>query len=151
MLSVKDPTLQFGQIAELSPTDVIQLNYMYDCKSDKSRGWSNWGNWSPCDTNCSKERERFCAAKDLKKCPGATKRYRIQVQKAKCPIKECYVPVEGHWGRWGPWGQCSRTCGQGYKKRSRECDDPKPMYGGKFCKGSLVEIIPCQLKMTCGW
>lgn len=34
MLSVKDPTLQFGQIAELSPTDVIQLNNVYDCKCE---------------------------------------------------------------------------------------------------------------------
>ena len=34
MLSVKDPTLQFGQIAELSPADVIQLNNVYDCKCE---------------------------------------------------------------------------------------------------------------------
>lgn len=34
MLSVKDPTLQFGQIAKLSPTDVIQLNNVYDCKCE---------------------------------------------------------------------------------------------------------------------
>ena len=33
MLSVKDPMLQFGQISELSPTDAVQLNNMYDCKS----------------------------------------------------------------------------------------------------------------------
>lgn len=151
MLSVKDPTLQFGQIAELSPTDVIQLNNVYDCKSDKSRGWSNWGNWGPCDKKCTRERERFCSAKKLEKCPGATKRYRIQLQKGKCPFKECYAPIQGHWGRWGSWSQCSRTCGQGYSRRSRQCDDPKPMYGGKYCKGNLVEIRPCQLKKTCGW
>lgn len=151
MLSVKDPTLQFGQIAELSPTDVIQLNNVYDCKSDKSRGWSNWGNWGPCDKKCTRERERFCSAKKLEKCPGATKRYRIQLQKGKCPFRECYAPIQGHWGRWGSWSQCSRTCGQGYSRRSRQCDDPKPMYGGKYCKGSLVEIRPCQLKKTCGW
>ncbi|KAJ7372574.1 hypothetical protein OS493_017845 [Desmophyllum pertusum] len=35
MLSVKNPLLQFGQIAKLSSTDILQLNSMYDCKSDK--------------------------------------------------------------------------------------------------------------------
>ena len=32
MLSVKNPLLQFGQIAKLSPTDALQLNALYDCK-----------------------------------------------------------------------------------------------------------------------
>ena len=34
MLSVKDPALQLGQIKAMSDTDVIQLNAMYDCKSE---------------------------------------------------------------------------------------------------------------------
>ena len=59
------------------------------------------------------------------------------------------VPVKGHWGRWGPWSKCSRTCGQGYKTRSRQCDDPTPLYGGQFCSGTLVQLKPCQLKKTC--
>ncbi|XP_078348661.1 zinc metalloproteinase nas-15-like [Oculina patagonica] len=151
MLSVKDPMLQFGQIAKLSSTDILQLNSIYDCKSDKSRGWSNWGNWSPCDRKCARKRERFCSAKDLKKCPGATVRNRVEVQRGKCRSQECYAPVQGHWGRWGPWSKCSRTCGQGYSQRSRQCDDPKPLYGGKFCRGAFVEVKPCQLKRTCGW
>ena len=59
------------------------------------------------------------------------------------------APVKGHWGRWGPWSKCSRTCGQGYKTRSRQCDDPKPLYGGRFCEGTLVRVKPCQLKRNC--
>ena len=55
----------------------------------KKKGWSNWGNWSPCDKNCTKERERFCSADDIKKCPGADGD-RIELQKAKCPMDECY-------------------------------------------------------------
>lgn len=151
MISVKDPMLQFGQIEKLSETDILQLNSIYDCKSGKSRGWSSWGNWSPCDRQCTKERERFCSAKNLKKCPGAKESNRVEVQKGRCRSQECYVPVKGHWGRWGPWTKCSRTCGQGYKTRSRQCDDPAPLYGGKFCSGTLVQLKPCQLKKTCGW
>ncbi|KAJ7372575.1 hypothetical protein OS493_017846 [Desmophyllum pertusum] len=59
MLSIMNPFLQFGQISKLSDNDIKQLNNAYDCKSDKSRGWSSWGNWGPCDTKCSRERERF--------------------------------------------------------------------------------------------
>ena len=66
-----------------------------------------------------------------------------------CLIAVNTVPVKGHWGRWGPWTKCSRTCGQGYKTRSRQCDDPAPLYGGKFCSGTLVQLKPCQLKKTC--
>ncbi|CAH3037140.1 unnamed protein product, partial [Porites lobata] len=147
MLSVKDPLLQFGQIAKLSPTDILQLNALYDCRT-KKKGWSNWGNWSPCDKNCTKERERFCSADDIKKCPGADGD-RIELQKAKCPMDECYVPINGHWGRWGPWSKCSRNCGQGYQTQSRTCDDPKPEYGGKYCKGPLVRIRPCMMRKQC--
>ena len=59
------------------------------------------------------------------------------------------APVEGHWGRWGPWTQCSQTCGQGFSQRSRQCDDPLPLYGGKYCSGAFVEVRPCQLRNKC--
>ena len=38
---------------------------------------------------CSKKRERFCSAKDIKKCAGADND-RVQVQETKCPNDECY-------------------------------------------------------------
>ena len=34
LLSVKNPLLQFGQVAKLSPTDILQLNSIYDCKCE---------------------------------------------------------------------------------------------------------------------
>jgi len=45
-------------------------------------------------------------------------------------------PVDGGWGRWGSYGECTRTCGGGVKYRSRQCNNPKPQYYGKPCKGS---------------
>ncbi|XP_068717648.1 zinc metalloproteinase nas-4-like isoform X2 [Montipora capricornis] len=150
MLSVKDPALRFGQIKAMSDTDVIQLNAMYDCRNDKSSGWSGWGNWSPCDKGCTKVRERFCPAKDISKCPGANSD-RIQEQTRNCPNDECYVPIDGYWGRWGRWSRCTVSCGQGYKTRSRECDNPQPLYGGKYCEGTLVMARGCMVKKSCRW
>jgi len=34
MVSVKNPLLQFGQIAKLSDNDIVQLNRVYDCKCE---------------------------------------------------------------------------------------------------------------------
>ena len=79
----------------LTANQLIRLIIIFlSLQGDKSRGWSEWGNWGPCDTNCTKERERFCSAEDIGKCPGANGD-RVQLQKGKCPYDECY----GEWKR----------------------------------------------------
>ncbi|EDO42645.1 predicted protein [Nematostella vectensis] len=64
-------------------------------------------------------------------------------------LYDCEVPVPGHWGRWAAWGKCSRTCGRGYRLRSRVCDNPTPQYGGKLCQGSIAEVEECSVKTSC--
>lgn len=50
---------------------------------------------------------------------------------------------DGGWGEWGPWGDCSRTCGAGAEFRSRQCDSPRPAYGGRACPGRREEFRVC--------
>ena len=45
-----------------------------------------------------------------------------------------YHIVNGNWGAWGNWSICSKTCGFGIQRKSRECNNPLPKYGGDFCK-----------------
>ena len=46
----------------------------------------------------------------------------------------CFLPVHGGWGEWSNhWSECSTTCGLGMRTRERECDNPKPKYGGRPC------------------
>ncbi|XP_006635993.2 A disintegrin and metalloproteinase with thrombospondin motifs 16 [Lepisosteus oculatus] len=57
-------------------------------------------------------------------------------------------PVHGLWSDWSPWSGCSRSCGIGVTYRERQCTNPRPMYGGKFCEGSsraykLCNTHPC--------
>ncbi|XP_075393286.1 A disintegrin and metalloproteinase with thrombospondin motifs 18 [Tenrec ecaudatus] len=57
-------------------------------------------------------------------------------------------PIHGQWSSWSSWSQCSRTCGGGVRYQERQCSDPEPQYGGKFCPGSnriyqLCSIHPC--------
>nr|XP_055052202.1 A disintegrin and metalloproteinase with thrombospondin motifs 8 [Misgurnus anguillicaudatus] len=51
--------------------------------------------------------------------------------------------VDGGWGEWGPWQPCSRSCGGGVMFSYRECDQPLPQNGGKYCEGQRVNYQSC--------
>ncbi|XP_029528601.1 A disintegrin and metalloproteinase with thrombospondin motifs 15-like [Oncorhynchus nerka] len=53
--------------------------------------------------------------------------------------------VDGGWGTWGVYGSCSRTCGGGVQLAKRDCNNPVPEYGGKYCKGLRVKYRSCNL------
>lgn len=56
------------------------------------------------------------------------------------------TPVHGSWGSWGAWGECSRTCGGGVQYSFRECDNPVPRNGGKYCEGKRVQYRSCNIE-----
>lgn len=56
------------------------------------------------------------------------------------------VVVDGGWSAWGPWQQCSRTCGGGVEFSYRECTNPVPQNGGKYCEGQRVQYQSCNTK-----
>ncbi|XP_053667050.1 A disintegrin and metalloproteinase with thrombospondin motifs 9 [Anopheles marshallii] len=66
-------------------------------------------------------------------------------QKGQCvPIdRTALKPQNGGWSGWSSYDVCSRTCGGGVQKRTRECDSPKPKNGGKFCIGLRIEYRAC--------
>uniref|UniRef100_A0A8C9Y3C4 ADAM metallopeptidase with thrombospondin type 1 motif 15 n=1 Tax=Sander lucioperca TaxID=283035 RepID=A0A8C9Y3C4_SANLU len=55
------------------------------------------------------------------------------------------VKVDGRWGKWGPFGSCSRTCSGGVQLSKRECNNPVPSNGGKYCQGVRVKYRSCNL------
>ena len=55
--------------------------------------------------------------------------------------------VDGYWTEWSPYGDCSVTCGEGYKYRTRECVGPKN--GGKDCEGDNKEAAHCETGKYC--
>lgn len=57
-----------------------------------------------------------------------------------------HTPVHGSWGPWGPWGECSRTCGGGVQYTMRECDNPVPKNGGKYCEGKRMRYRSCNIE-----
>uniref|UniRef100_H3DA48 ADAM metallopeptidase with thrombospondin type 1 motif 8 n=1 Tax=Tetraodon nigroviridis TaxID=99883 RepID=H3DA48_TETNG len=60
------------------------------------------------------------------------------------------VVVDGGWGAWGAWRRCSRTCGGGVEFSHRECTDPEPQNGGKYCEGQRVQYRSCNTQACPG-
>ncbi|KAI1893462.1 hypothetical protein AGOR_G00123970 [Albula goreensis] len=54
--------------------------------------------------------------------------------------------VDGRWGAWGAFGACSRTCGGGVQLAKRDCNNPTPANGGKYCQGVRVKYRSCNLE-----
>ncbi|XP_059166444.1 A disintegrin and metalloproteinase with thrombospondin motifs 9-like [Physella acuta] len=54
--------------------------------------------------------------------------------------------INGGWGNWSAFGGCSRTCGGGVKTKYRECTNPVPQNGGKYCLGFREKFKSCNIK-----
>ncbi|XP_033833428.1 A disintegrin and metalloproteinase with thrombospondin motifs 15-like [Periophthalmus magnuspinnatus] len=57
-----------------------------------------------------------------------------------------HIKVDGQWGKWGPFGDCSRTCGGGVQLAKRECNNPVPENGGKYCYGLRIKYRSCNFR-----
>ncbi|XP_013397757.1 SCO-spondin [Lingula anatina] len=53
--------------------------------------------------------------------------------------------VDGGWGDWSSWGECSVTCEDGIRIRTRQCDHPETLRGGQPCDGVAQQEKPCTL------
>ncbi|KAH8409692.1 hypothetical protein KR222_001825, partial [Zaprionus bogoriensis] len=51
--------------------------------------------------------------------------------------------VHGGWGSWSAFTPCSLTCGGGVQQSRRECNNPLPENGGKYCVGSRKKYRSC--------
>ncbi|XP_071778586.2 A disintegrin and metalloproteinase with thrombospondin motifs 7 [Centroberyx gerrardi] len=71
-----------------------------------------------------------------------------------CFSGECVVvghhpeSVNGGWAPWSEWSACSRTCGAGVQNAHRDCVNPVPKYGGRYCLGErrrykICNSTPC--------
>uniref|UniRef100_A0A8C6KNV5 Thrombospondin-2 n=1 Tax=Nothobranchius furzeri TaxID=105023 RepID=A0A8C6KNV5_NOTFU len=113
-----------------------------DSRVRQDGGWSLWSPWSSCSVTCGEgqiTRIRHCNAPvpqlGGKDCAGSGR------ETQKCIAEPC--PIDGAWGPWSPWATCSATCGGGVKSRSRECNSPRPQYGGKKCIGEPNDSDSC--------
>ncbi|KAK2558439.1 Chymotrypsinogen 2 [Acropora cervicornis] len=57
--------------------------------------------------------------------------------------KSCGLCRIASWGSWTSWSVCSKTCGNGLKKRTRTCSMPAAQNGGLACSGSSQQTARC--------
>ncbi|OTF83945.1 A disintegrin and metalloproteinase with thrombospondin motifs family protein, partial [Euroglyphus maynei] len=55
-------------------------------------------------------------------------------------------PIDGGWSDWSQWSDCSLNCGGGIRRSRRDCTNPKPQNGGKFCIGERIRYESCNLE-----
>nr|XP_019584504.1 PREDICTED: A disintegrin and metalloproteinase with thrombospondin motifs 13 isoform X2 [Rhinolophus sinicus] len=56
--------------------------------------------------------------------------------------------VHGHWSGWGPPSPCSRSCGGGVVIRRRQCNNPRPAFGGRACVGNDLQAEMCNTQQS---
>ena len=60
-----------------------------------------------------------------------------------------FLQIDGKWSDWSNWTTCSQRCWYSTQdekptqKRYRNCDSPKPKYGGRDCFGDDFEEQQC--------
>ncbi|XP_062577895.1 SCO-spondin-like [Saccostrea cucullata] len=138
------PPSHGGLICSGSAQDVADCNTQ-QCQVDGS--WAVWGDWTSCTISCgggSQYRFRSCSNPSPsgggRDCVGSL--HDVQ----SCSQTPC--PVDGGWSSWTDWSSCSVTCGSGQETRTRTCNSPVPLYGGRSCVGNVTEMRPCN-KSVC--
>ena len=113
----------------------------YSCDIDG--GWSEYGDWSECSAECGggeSTRTRACnnpaPVGEGADCEGEAE------ETKSCNTHECVV--DGEFGNWTDWTECSEECGRGLQNRTRECNNPAPSGGGRYCDGYKIETRLCQ-------
>ncbi|XP_067281519.1 adhesion G protein-coupled receptor B1-like [Pseudorasbora parva] len=136
------------------------------------RGWSGWGRWSECSTECgggAQVRSRACQSEDGV-CEGVVEEGR------SCNPQPCIGQVrqrsqglrsiigqrrdsdgtimanqgpqkeETQQDTWSSWGVCSVSCGEGWQTRTRSC---MMSAHSVQCTGPLRENRPCNNTAVC--
>ncbi|XP_031747422.1 A disintegrin and metalloproteinase with thrombospondin motifs 13 isoform X1 [Xenopus tropicalis] len=70
--------------------------------------------------------------------------------KGRCSSLEELNPVSvvhGGWSSWGSFSSCSRSCGGGVVMRKRQCNNPRPAFGGRACEGSNLQAEMCNTQV----
>ncbi|XP_066440797.1 SCO-spondin-like [Eleutherodactylus coqui] len=107
--------------------------------------WSLWTPWSECSASCGggfQNRYRFCTEPSPSggglPCEGPDR------EEQPCSLEPC--PEIGNWNMWSKWTECTKTCGEGVRLRSRTCNSPSPLGSADYCEGLSTEMELCQLK-----
>jgi len=113
--------------------------------------WEDWGEWDTCSQTCGggmHARVRNVATYAQfggDPCPGEA------AEMGPCNEQPC--PRDCEWGPYGEFTDCSVSCGEGLKSRTREIVVEADQ-GGRKCIGEPVQELSCFLRpcgIDCEW
>lgn len=123
---VPNPTLPLGRRHQLWPREGLLPRSLHGQEQHRARQGESV--------------QKFCP-------PGGFSGVSSQIGVPAGPV--CLLSqVDGRWGKWGAFGSCSRSCGGGVQLASRQCDNPVPQNGGRYCYGLRIKYCSCNLN-TC--
>ncbi|XP_052220303.1 SCO-spondin-like isoform X6 [Dreissena polymorpha] len=115
-------------------TTQTQGCYTDQCQIDGQ--WGSWTAWSLCTSHCNQTWTRACNNPTPQHggidCTGPT------TQTQGCYTDQCQI--DGQWGSWTEWSLCTSHCNQ---TRTRACDNPAPLHGGRDCHGLATQTQGC--------
>ena len=57
-------------------------------------------------------------------------------------------PIDGDWADYGEYSECSRSCGGGVQFKERQCNNPRPQNGGRYCEGAGRIYRMCNIQVS---
>ena len=110
--------------------------------------FSSWSIFSVCSKSCgngTKTRTRNCSNPFPEHGGRNCSSLGPSKEVLACNVFPC--PIHGNYSSWSNFGNCSKSCGNGTKLRTRSCTNPTPKHGGRSCSslGPSKEILPCNV------
>ncbi|CAC5382235.1 Coadhesin,Hemicentin-1,Mucin-like protein,Thrombospondin-1 [Mytilus coruscus] len=129
-----------GKSCEGSNSEIMSC---YTAKCPVDGNWANWTPWTECPETCKDEninRTRFCSnpipENNGNECIGNDTEF-MSCHTAKCP-------VFGEWTSWSSWSDCPESCDGEILSKERNCTNPVPTNGGRYCIGNETDTSSCE-------
>ena len=130
--------------SSLGPPEEIKSCFLRECPVDGN--YTEWSVFSNCSKTCGsgiKRRSRTCSNPEPRHGGRNCSNLGLGIEVQECNTQLC--PISGGYSKWTDFSQCTVSCGNGTRQRTRSCSNPQPKYGGRNCShlGSNIELEIC--------
>lgn len=136
---VEEPPVNGGNACQGNLKEVFACNYI-PCESSVDCKWGEWAEWDTCSDECGggqKSRYRHIILMCSHGGKGCDTKAGVETK--GCNLQPCGKLVYCGWGEWNQWGECSASCGNGTRKRSRHMEQFSVEPEGQILDSGILE------------